>query len=152
MLVRILSKIRRTFLEFTRSVQFLLFEVTFDLSNSLFLFCLRVFVLNVACLLWRHNTHLPLRRISPHLVIVITWLRPHALFSSQCEVLGVNPLYLMLPATVITSYAFMLPVSTPPNAIAYSYGHLTMSDMVSLSDVWRIVHCDVMKLSHRPQL
>lgn len=49
--------------------------------------------------------------------------------------MGVNPLYLMLPATVITSYAFMLPVSTPPNAIAYSYGHLTMGDMVSLSDV-----------------
>ena len=38
----------------------------------------------------------------------------------------------MLPATLITSYAFMLPVSTPPNAIAYSYGHLKMMDMVSV--------------------
>ena len=42
----------------------------------------------------------------------------------------VNPLYLLLPSTVVTSYAFMLPVSTPPNAIAYSYGHLKMMDMV----------------------
>lgn len=50
----------------------------------------------------------------------------------QAEVLHVHPLYLMLPATLITSYAFMLPVSTPPNAIAYSYGHLKMFDMVGV--------------------
>nr|CAB3266108.1 solute carrier family 13 member 5-like [Phallusia mammillata] len=55
------------------------------------------------------------------------------------EVLGVNPLYLMLPSTVITSYAFMLPVSTPPNAIAYSYGHLTMMDMVKAGAFMNVV-------------
>uniref|UniRef100_H2YIN4 Citrate transporter-like domain-containing protein n=1 Tax=Ciona savignyi TaxID=51511 RepID=H2YIN4_CIOSA len=55
------------------------------------------------------------------------------ILAELAQTLGVNPLYLMLPATVITSYAFMLPVSTPPNAIAYSYGYLSMSDMVSRS-------------------
>jgi len=33
--------------------------------------------------------------------------------------LRLNPLYLMLPATVTCCYAFMLPVSCPPNAIVY---------------------------------
>jgi len=27
--------------------------------------------------------------------------------------------------------AFMLPISTPPNAIAFSYGHMKVLDMVS---------------------
>ncbi|KAM8946640.1 Na(+)/dicarboxylate cotransporter 3 isoform 2-T2 [Pelodytes ibericus] len=44
--------------------------------------------------------------------------------------LRVNPLYLMIPGTVGCSYAFMLPVSTPPNSIAFSTGHLLVKDMV----------------------
>ncbi|XP_029468160.1 solute carrier family 13 member 3 [Rhinatrema bivittatum] len=43
--------------------------------------------------------------------------------------LNVNPLYLMIPGTVGCSYAFMLPVSTPPNSIAFSTGHLLVKDM-----------------------
>ncbi|GAB1287216.1 Solute carrier family 13 member 3 [Apodemus speciosus] len=44
--------------------------------------------------------------------------------------LHVHPLYLMIPGTVGCSYAFMLPVSTPPNSIAFSTGHLLVKDMV----------------------
>lgn len=44
--------------------------------------------------------------------------------------LCINPLYLMIPATVSASYAFMIPVATPPNAIAFSYGYLKVYDMV----------------------
>ncbi|KAG3263498.1 solute carrier family 13 member 3 [Ictidomys tridecemlineatus] len=44
--------------------------------------------------------------------------------------LRVNPLYLMIPGTVGCSYAFMLPVSTPPNSIAFASGHLLVKDMV----------------------
>uniref|UniRef100_G3U5K7 Solute carrier family 13 member 3 n=1 Tax=Loxodonta africana TaxID=9785 RepID=G3U5K7_LOXAF len=46
--------------------------------------------------------------------------------------LRVNPLYMMIPGTVGSSYAFMLPVSTAPNSIAFSSGHLLVKDMVSL--------------------
>ncbi|XP_077908161.1 Na(+)/dicarboxylate cotransporter 3 isoform X6 [Ictidomys tridecemlineatus] len=44
--------------------------------------------------------------------------------------LRVNPLYLMIPGTVGCSYAFMLPVSTPPNSIAFASGHLLVKDML----------------------
>lgn len=43
-----------------------------------------------------------------------------------------NPMYLMLSATLASSLAFMLPVSTPPNALVFSYGDLKTTDMVSL--------------------
>ncbi len=42
----------------------------------------------------------------------------------------VNPLLLMLPATVAASLAFMLPVATPPNAIVFSTGKLKIRHMM----------------------
>ena len=44
--------------------------------------------------------------------------------------LEVNPLFLMISASIACSFAFMLPVATPPNAIAFAYGHVTVLDMV----------------------
>jgi sodium-dependent dicarboxylate transporter 2/3/5 len=42
----------------------------------------------------------------------------------------VNPLLLMIPATLSASCAFMLPVATPPNAIAFGTGEISIQDMV----------------------
>ncbi|GFO09946.1 solute carrier family 13 member 2 [Plakobranchus ocellatus] len=44
--------------------------------------------------------------------------------------LNVNPLYLMSSSALATSFAFMMPVATPPNAIVFSHGRLTLPDMV----------------------
>ena len=41
----------------------------------------------------------------------------------------VNPLILMLPATLSASMAFMLPVATPPNAIIFGSGRIKIADM-----------------------
>lgn len=46
------------------------------------------------------------------------------------QTMGINPLMLMLPATLSASCAFMLPVATPPNAIVFGSGHVEMKHMV----------------------
>ncbi|XP_058390607.1 solute carrier family 13 member 1 [Diceros bicornis minor] len=58
----------------------------------------------------------------------ITLLLP--ILSPLAEAIHVNPLYILIPSTLCTSFAFLLPVANPPNAIVFSYGHLTVIDMV----------------------
>ncbi|MBI4384772.1 MAG: SLC13/DASS family transporter [Nitrospinae bacterium] len=51
------------------------------------------------------------------------------IMGSLAEGIGVHPLYLMVPAALSSSFAFMLPVSTPPNAIVFASGWLTVPRM-----------------------
>ena len=43
---------------------------------------------------------------------------------------GVEPALLMVPAAMSASYGFMLPVGTPPNAIAFGTGMIPIDRMV----------------------
>jgi len=59
----------------------------------------------------------------------------------------VNPLYLMIPVTIAASYSYVLPVSTPPNAIVYSYGDITMMDMIKTGLVNCVLHIGVLMVA-----
>jgi sodium-dependent dicarboxylate transporter 2/3/5 len=50
--------------------------------------------------------------------------------SGLANEIGVNPLLIMIPVTLAGSLAFMLPIATPPNAIAFSTGKLTIAQMI----------------------
>lgn len=43
---------------------------------------------------------------------------------------GLHPYLLVFPATMAASCAFMLPVATPPNAMVFAGGHITLPQMV----------------------
>ena len=49
--------------------------------------------------------------------------------------LGVAPTMLLVPAAIAASCAFMLPVATPPNAIVFGSGRVTIGQMVK-AGVW----------------
>ena len=51
------------------------------------------------------------------------------ILAATARMLNVNPLLLMLPATISASCAFMLPIGTPPNAIVFASGRVSLMQM-----------------------
>ena len=43
--------------------------------------------------------------------------------------MSVNALVFMITATVAASFAFVLPVATPPNAVVFSSGYISIEQM-----------------------
>ncbi|MBZ0247355.1 MAG: anion permease, partial [Cyclobacteriaceae bacterium] len=44
--------------------------------------------------------------------------------------LQINPIILAMPVAFAASCAFMMPISTPPNAILFASGHISVKQMV----------------------
>lgn len=57
------------------------------------------------------------------------------IMASLSQVIEVHPLLLIIPTTLAASCAFMLPVSTPPNAIIYGSGRVPIMKMV-VAGIW----------------
>jgi len=53
--------------------------------------------------------------------------------------LGQPPLLFAIPAAIAASYAFMMPVATPPNAIVFSSGAIRMPEMVRAGILLNVV-------------
>lgn len=57
------------------------------------------------------------------------------IMASLAQAIEAHPLLLLIPTTLAASCAFMLPVSTPPNAIIYGSGRVPIVKMV-IAGVW----------------
>jgi sodium-dependent dicarboxylate transporter 2/3/5 len=53
--------------------------------------------------------------------------------------IGLDPLSLMIAAAIASSLVFMLPVATPPNAIVYGTGYVSMAEMVGTGFFLQVV-------------
>jgi len=53
--------------------------------------------------------------------------------------LGIPMVYLLIPVTMASSCAFMLPMATPPNAIVFASGFIEVKDMVKAGVLLNIV-------------
>ncbi|KAI4898728.1 hypothetical protein NFI96_024107, partial [Prochilodus magdalenae] len=104
---------------------------------------------------WMGNQLTPLHSIPPWAIVIVLCLliatftectsnvATATLFlpvlASMAQSIGMNPLYVMVPCTLSASFAFMLPVATPPNAIVFSYGYLKVSDMAKAGMMMNII-------------
>ncbi|XP_036379559.1 solute carrier family 13 member 5-like [Megalops cyprinoides] len=104
---------------------------------------------------WLGNQMTPLHTIPPWAIAIILCLMIATftectsnvatatlflpILASMCQSIEVNPLYVMVPCTLSASFAFMLPVATPPNAIVFSYGYLKVSDMAKTGVVMNVI-------------
>lgn len=60
--------------------------------------------------------------------------------------LGIEPMLLVAPVTIASSCAFMMPISTPPNAIVFSSGYIRIADMVKAGFFLNIISIVVLLL------
>ena len=48
-------------------------------------------------------------------------------------------LYLLIPVTIASSCAFMLPMATPPNAIVFASGYVKVSEMAKVGIIINLI-------------
>ena len=68
------------------------------------------------------------------------------ILASVAVAMKVNPLMLMIPATLSASFAFMLPVATPPNAIIFGSGRISIAEMAKIGVFINIIGAIVITL------
>jgi len=90
---------------------------------------------------------LPVTLVITTVVVFLTELTSNAattaaflpVVASLAMAIGIDPLALAIPAAIGASCAFMLPVATPPNAIVYGSGLITMPQMMRAGFVLNLV-------------
>lgn len=80
-----------------------------------------IFVILFVCLTITFLTELTSNTATTEMILPI--------LASVSVAMKINPLLIMIPATISASCAFMMPVATPPNAIVFGSGRIKISDM-----------------------
>ena len=62
--------------------------------------------------------------------------------------LGVPMLHVLIPVTMASSCAFMLPMATPPNAIVFASGYIEVSQMARVGIVLKLISIGVLILMY----
>ena len=60
---------------------------------------------------------------------------------------GLNPVLVTIPVTMAASCAFMMPISTPPNAIVFASGKIRIKDMMKAGFILNIVSIVVLVIA-----
>lgn len=68
------------------------------------------------------------------------------MLASISVAIGLNPLLLMMNATLSASMAFMLPVATPPNAVVFASNRIKISEMVKAGFVLNLIGIIIISL------
>ena len=71
------------------------------------------------------------------------------ILATAAVTLGIDPRLLMIPATFSASCAFMMPVATPPAAIVYGSGLITIKQMVRAGFLFNILGVALVVLAFR---
>ena len=77
-----------------------------------------------------------LTELTSNTAVATTILPVAAALSIQ---LGTDPMLIMLPVTIASSCAFMLPVATPPNAIIFGSRYIPISRMVKIGFMLNLI-------------
>nr|MBN2276776.1 SLC13/DASS family transporter [candidate division Zixibacteria bacterium] len=88
-------------------------------------------IVAAVCLMMTFLTELTSNTATTQMVLPI--------LASLAVAIRVNPLLLMIPATLSASCAFMLPVATPPNAIVFGSGRVTVRQMAQSGIILNII-------------
>ncbi|MHC4353282.1 MAG: SLC13 family permease, partial [Planctomycetota bacterium] len=69
------------------------------------------------------------------------------MFAAVATGCGIDPLLMIVPATIAASFAFMMPVATPPNALVFASGEMTISHMCK-AGIWLNIVGIILVLLH----
>lgn len=84
-----------------------------------------------------------LTELTSNLATTTTFLPVVATIAEQ---MGGSVMLFVVPVTLAASCAFMLPIATPPNAIVYSSGRVTIPDMIRAGLVMNVIAAAVLSV------
>ncbi len=92
------------------------------------------FIIIIVCLILTFLTEITSNTATTNLVLPI--------LAKASVILGLDPIILMLPATLSASCAFMMPIASPTQAIVFSSGYVKIKQMIRagiLFNLWGVI-------------